>query len=417
MSARRRLKTAIHWATPAIISAVVSLSVFSPAHGQSAEVEAVLSGVSVNSMLADVGVLSGVDPAVTPDSSFLISSRWYDDNDAAALYLQRTLESYGYTVTLQEFSSETNVLATGTNILASRSGSVAPETFVIICAHYDAVRDTPGADDNASGTAAVLEAARLFASVDTEKSLIFALWDTEEVGLYGSKHFASEAATMGQQIEAVVNLDMIGWDGDGDGVVEIHANAGSADLAATVAGFAQTYGLDLSPVIYNPGTGASDHAPFWSNGFQAVLLIEEYRGGDFNPYYHQVTDRVEYFNSDFYLNMASLGIASVAELAGAVGVASDVDELAERLPDPTLSAYPAPFSSTVTVELNVSQPGPVRVVAYDILGRTIATLSDGFAVAGPTHVTWDATDIPRGIYLLRLETDGASASLPVMKAR
>ena len=90
----------------------------------------------------------------------------------------------------------------------------------------------PGADDNASGTAAVIEAARIFSQYDFPFTIIYALWDEEEQGLIGSEYYATQAANAGDSILGVINLDMIGYDGNGDGNADVH-NSSVANTSST----------------------------------------------------------------------------------------------------------------------------------------------------------------------------------------
>jgi hypothetical protein len=76
-----------------------------------------------------------------------------------------------------------------------------------------------------------------------------------------------------------------------------------------------TYSVGVTPSIINPGTTASDQASFWNHGYGALLLIEEYYGGDFNAYYHSINDLIIHFNQPYYLKMSKLALGTVATLA------------------------------------------------------------------------------------------------------
>lgn len=85
---------------------------------------------------------------------------------------------------------------------------------------------TPGADDNASGTISAIEAARLLSGIDLPFTILFACWDEEELGLYGSKAYADTAYFRGDSIIGVLNFDMIAYDGNNDGALDINTNPG-----------------------------------------------------------------------------------------------------------------------------------------------------------------------------------------------
>ena len=390
-----------------LLVAMIAWQIPSTASAQSSVVDEIVTAINQDSLLQTVRILSGEEAAVTPDSTYWITTRWYENNDGALQFIRHRLQSYGYSTSLQSFEQ-------GTNAIGVRIGTSQPDRFVIICAHYDAVRGTPGADDNASGTAGVLEAARVLAPYTFASTVVFALWDAEEQGLFGSAHYAAAASASDTDITAVINLDMVGWDGDNDSVLEVHTDISSAGLADVVAGYAQTYGLDLAVTVEQPGTSASDHASFWRNGYQAVLLIEELRGGDFNPYYHQPTDLIQHFDAAFFRESVALATAGTAELAGitSVGQNSAGPGSPEQI---TLRTYPAPFSTALTVQYEVRTPGIVRVTAYDLLGRQIATLVDGWHSPGRHVKRWSPAGQSSGVYFLSLETSSGRQTVPVVR--
>ncbi|HRE11119.1 MAG TPA: M28 family peptidase, partial [Ignavibacteria bacterium] len=107
----------------------------------------------------------------------------------------------------------------GQNVLATKIGSKYPNQYYIICGHYDNMPSgslAPGADDNASGTCAVMEAARLLAPFTFDYTLIFVAFDEEEQGLIGSHAYADSSYNRGDSIKGVLNFDMIAWDSNND---------------------------------------------------------------------------------------------------------------------------------------------------------------------------------------------------------
>jgi len=260
--------------------------------------------------------LSGEVSTIIGGSPYTIVSRHKNNasNNKAADYIKQKLQSYGLPAYDQNFSS------TGRNVYGVQLGTVYPNKKYIICAHYDDMPSgttAPGADDNASGTAAVIEAARIFTQYQSKYTIIYALWDEEEQGLIGSAYYAQQAHNAGDSIMGVINMDMIAWDNDNDGVGEIHVRnyANSISLKDLMVQVNTTYSIGVIPSIFNPGATASDHASFWNNGYGALLLIEEYYGGDFNAYYHTVNDKILYFNQPYFHKMSRLALGTVATLA------------------------------------------------------------------------------------------------------
>jgi len=275
----------------------------------------IINDVSQDSLLQFVKELSGEVPVIINGSQVTIVSRHKNavGNNQAADYIKQKLQSYGLQVFDQNFSS------TGRNVYGVKTGTQFPESQYMICAHYDAMPSSgpaPGADDNGSGTAAVIEAARILQDVEFPYTVIFALWDEEEQGLIGSDYYAENAASAGDDIKGVVNLDMIAWENNGDNKVRIHTkNLGeSYKLSNEMVAAITKYNLNLTYSIKDPGITASDHASFWSNGYSAILLIED-DVNDFNNYYHTSNDLIIHFDNEYFTNCSKLAIATLAPFA------------------------------------------------------------------------------------------------------
>jgi len=303
--------------------------------------------------------------------------------------------------------------ATLNNVVATKTGTVSPDQYYIICAHYDDMPPgtlAPGADDNASGTVTVLEAARVLADYDFQKSIRFVLFAGEEQGLVGSAHYAALAATNGDQILGVINLDMIGYDFNNDGRMEIHAGTmlNSQELGTFVRGNIINWGLSLTPEYITSGsTSASDHASFWYNGYPAILLIEDFQ--DFTPYYHTVSDELSTLRQSYFESNAKLAIGSLAVLAiidsGATGITEESLLQNFILYEP----YPNPFNPSISVEYVLPSAEKVRAEVYDLLGQKVKELNNNTQSAGRHKISWpgDATNgqpVASGIYLLKIST-------------
>jgi len=284
-------------------------------------VQEIINDASVDSLLKFVEELSGERTVFINGNVETINSRHKlnADNDLAADYIKQKLEQYGLTVTDQWFSS------TGRNVYAEQVGSEFPDKKYMICAHYDDMPSgstAPGADDNASGTAAVIEAARLLTEYDFPYTIIYALWDEEEQGLVGSDYYAGIAASANEEILGVINLDMIAWEGDGDNKVRIHTqNDGVSNvLSDKMVEVNSLYSIGLMTTLAVPGSPFSDHKSFWDEGYAAILLIED-DAGDFNPYYHTTNDLITHFDQQFFLKCSQLAIATLTTFSLNVGIA------------------------------------------------------------------------------------------------
>ncbi|HTJ84934.1 MAG TPA: M20/M25/M40 family metallo-hydrolase [Polyangiaceae bacterium] len=206
----------------------------------------------------------------------------------------------------------------GINVIARRKGTASPDATVILSAHYDHVWDCAGADDNASGVAVVLEAARALSDYAPTRSLVLAFWDYEEDGLIGSTSWAKRAKLRGEKIELAIALDGVGYvdprpgsqslppgadallpdvsrtlksnDYRGDFIAVI-ADSDSEKYVDAFAQSADARGLpavtvDLSGVtrVLLLDAARSDHASFWLLGYPAMLVTDtaNFR----NPRYH-----------------------------------------------------------------------------------------------------------------------------------
>ncbi|MBK6913946.1 MAG: M28 family peptidase [Ignavibacteriales bacterium] len=283
-------------------------------HSQSPIVQQIVDSANQDSLMYFVKELSGNVPTIINGALQTIVSRnkYQPGNALAETYIKQKLQYYGLTTSIQSFSS------TGKNVLGVQVGSEFPNQKYIICAHYDDMptgTTAPGADDNASGTSAVLEAARIFSQHTFPFTIIYALWDEEEQGLVGSNYYANQAASAGDSIIGVINMDMIAYDSDNDMAANIHTRSvgTSLELYDKMIEANYQYGINLNLIEYNPGSEYSDHASFWNAGYGAILLIED--DADFNAYYHTVNDLITHFNQEYYLKSAKLAYATLASFA------------------------------------------------------------------------------------------------------
>ncbi len=302
------------------------------------------------------------------------------------------------------------------NIIALKQGTTFPDQYYIICAHYDSRSSTPmvrapGADDNGSGTAAVLEAARVLADYDFKYSIKFVLFPAEEQGLIGSRVFANAALVNGDQILGVINLDMIGYDGNNDGSMEIHA--GTMGASQAIANFVNAnitnWGLPLIPELLTSYSSiSSDHSSFWNAGYPAILIIEDF--SDFTPDYHKTSDLLSTLRPDYFLANAQLAIGSLALLAEIDSLSSSISA-DDQIPKDFIlyNPYPNPFNPTVHIEYFLPSSEKVAVEIYNLSGQSIKELVNQREDLGPHRTIWDGTTslgefAASGIYFVRLQS-------------
>jgi hypothetical protein len=320
----------------------------------------------------------------------------------------------GYNPTVQVFSG-----GTGENVIAEKIGLIHPERKVVVCGHYDSMPGgpvaSPAADDDGSGTVAVLEAMRVLSPFAFENTIVFALWDEEEYGLLGSAYYAGVAAANDEQLVATINLDAISYDGNSDGLMRVHVRpiANSIAIKDSVLMVNTTYGLNIPIAVNNPGATYSDHASFWNEGFGAVLIIEDF-DNDGNPHYHTQSDLVQYLDQPYFRGLARLGIGSVGVLAVPMAVQTGVPT-ATAIVDEALFVYPNPVVGSARIRVR-SAGNAASLELLDATGRQVLTIQEGSLAYGEHTFSIDAAALQPGAYSLRWEQNGAVTAVRLLIA-
>ena len=274
----------------------------------------IIAQVSGDSLMDRLRELCGEKAVFVGGEEVLITNRFDGkdsaDNELAGDWLERELLRHGLLAGSQRFQDR------GRNILGLQPGVTHPDITFIICAHYDAAQFRyPGADDNGTGTAAVLEAARLLSRHSFDYSIAYILWDAEERGLVGSNDYARAARARGDSILGVINLDMIGYDSDNDLRAALQYNLPiGLPLVETLVAVNDSFDLGLDLYVELKPTTPSDNYSFTKQDYAAFLLIEDWK--DFTPHYHKTGDRPSTINQGYFTRMTKAGIGTLALLAG-----------------------------------------------------------------------------------------------------
>ncbi|WP_299338926.1 M28 family peptidase [uncultured Psychroserpens sp.] len=308
-------------------------------------IQDIIDQVDSNRLNLFLSEFSGEQMTTVDGNNVTILNREEDNNDLAADYLIEQFEALD-NITITDQSFNTN----GRNIIATQLGKTNPNNIYIVCAHYDTVADFC-ADDNATGTGAVLEIARILSTQCLDNTIIYALWDEEEIGLRGSSFYADQAAANGDNILGVLNMDMMGYDGDAPGQpgdnefdIDYRNIAGSVAMKNDLLNVLGDYTFDLSVVEVNPGTTASDHASFWFAGtfpndaFSAVLVGESWETNDETPFYHSPGDRLLTLDLQYYTEMVKFVAAYMATKGSLVAVDNTVTQTLTTLTSNQASA-------------------------------------------------------------------------------
>jgi Zn-dependent M28 family amino/carboxypeptidase len=256
----------------------------------------------------------------------------YDALKQAASYVDRELAAIGYTVTSQRWTSADGQAFR--NLEVTLPGRGRPAEIVVIGAHYDSNRGTPGADDNASGVAALLELARLLRGDSVTRTIRFVAFANEELPFFGtadqgSRRYVQALKQRGDDVRSMLSIETIGYYATGPktqlypkplnrfypdtgNFIGFVGNLGSRALVhEAIAAFRRhtsfpSHGAAAPASI--PGVGWSDHEAFWAAGIPAVMITDTapFR----NPYYHtrgDTPDRIDYERMTYVVD----GLAAV----------------------------------------------------------------------------------------------------------
>jgi hypothetical protein len=258
---------------------------------------------------------SGAVPTQVGGQTVTISERrTVNGRNLARGWLKEQYEALGFTVSMHNYGGGINSFVGGTNFVAERAGADTSR-YLIVSAHLDTV-NTAGADDDGAGTISALATAQALQGMPLAVNLRIVGFDEEELGLVGSKAYArylSDSRTISGLV-GVVNLEMTGYDSDNDGafhVIDCDENT-SATLSAQVRAVIarDNLGLHVSAAC----TNRSDHAAFWTYNKPAIVISQDFFGGDSNPCYHQRCDKVDLINFGYMQKVTTAAARAVAEL-------------------------------------------------------------------------------------------------------
>lgn len=231
----------------------------------------------------------------------------------AGKYIYNEMKDLGLEVSYHNWTSSASFY--GSNIEGVLPGvDPSNEDILIVCGHYDTVQNSPGADDNGAGTAAVLAAATILSQYSFNYTIRFVTFDGEEQGLFGSRYYAERVYENEEPVISVFNLDMMGYapDVDSESKVILFDNEPSSWITDLTIDVSQTYvdAINLE-VVHGGYSGRSDHASFHAAGVDAIFYFEY----EFNPNYHSSQDILENMNPSYAANVTKLMLGTVVELA------------------------------------------------------------------------------------------------------
>jgi Zn-dependent M28 family amino/carboxypeptidase len=301
---------------------------FAVATSLSAQTEKIVAQISPDRLAATVKTLAGFGTRSSSSSHYPEARKWIQDQ----------FKSYSgrFVVTIED----------SVNVVAVLPGAMEPEKQIVVGGHYDSINQkdkrleaaAPGADDDASGTAVVLELARVMSQYHFRKTIVFVAFGGEEIGLIGSTRFAARAKLAKEQIEAVFNNDIVGSNvlgvthndidgsddntgdvGDTGNLLRIYSpdppDSASRRLAKTaqqaIAKYVPSLRLDLSSQADRFGR-SGDQAPFQQRGFAAIRFTS---ASENTAVQHTANDTPELVSAPFMGMVAQANAAAIATLA------------------------------------------------------------------------------------------------------
>ena len=305
------------------------------------QVESMLALASQESWEKTVREFSGAAPFTLDGKQYTITTRLSEElfpaSDPAPAFdylLMRAgelvpadwIEVQEYTFSDDEGSQQ------WANIVVTIPGQTRPQEEILLTAHIDSATydfdpkaPAPGADDNASGVAALLEALAVFSQYEFDRTVKIIFFSGEEYGLWGSRAYTQQNDM--DAVQAVINLDVISYDPNNDQCADLHAGtlAQSENIGLMMLQLVETYNLDLQVEYFtDDAIDASDHSPFWQEGVGAVLLSANLIDGredtcepaEFNPNMHTADDTFKNINAYTGFELTRLALITAIELAG-----------------------------------------------------------------------------------------------------
>ncbi len=326
---------------------------------------------------------------------------WNSENAyAASDWIAGKMAALGLEVEQQPFSANTWMGSgqAAPNVIGIQRGTLYPDTYVVCGSHFDSFSyeamygtgTAPGADDNATGVASVLESARIMTQYEFEYSIVYCAYGCEEMGLYGSAAYASRCASEGMDIIGYFNNDMNGYlYGDKIHIDCIYPNA-VEPIGTYYMNVGEVYYPELPIRHVNFNQGDSDHTSFNNNGYMGIYPFEDYE--NYSPYIHSVNDLIGTSVTSFEMSQqyCRMNIACLAEIAHPI---EDPNQLDETEAD-NISVYPNPAESQVNIQAKNLQ----GIAVYNAMGQLVKEVE----TSGMSQYTLPVDDLPTGLYMLRM---------------
>lgn len=320
-------------------------------------------------------------------------------NNNAYNWLKNKYLSFGYSeteITRDNFTYNGN---TTSNIIITKTGTKYPNTYLIVCGHYDTITGT-GTNDNGSGVSVILEVARLLKNIPTEYSVKFINFSGEEQGLLGSQHYVNSvvnATNPKMNIRLVLNIDEVGGiKGQTNNTITCERDESNNPSANNAASNTFTQQLMNCVTLYSTlNTNlsyayASDYMPFQANG-EIITGLFEYNE---TPYAHTANDTYANLDPIYIFNIAKATTGAVQHFAVAgqtLSVCTPKDIVM------SFRFYPNPAKDYLQLEFLNSKTQTFTFTITDFEGKTLSKTENQTRI--------DISSLPKGIYLGTFKVD------------
>lgn len=302
--------------------------------------------------------------------------------------------------------------STSKNLIITKTGTVYPNKYVIICGHYDTIVG-PGVSDNGSGTSIILEAARILKNIPTEYSIKFIHFSGEEQGLVGSSHYVNNVAYQnGSQvldIKLVLNIDQVGGLlGNNNNTITCERDTGGVSSNNTASN-AVTQELMNCTTLYSPlqthlsYAYSSDYMPFEAKGYTITGFYEYLRSEN----EHTVNDTFANLDPVYIFNVGKAAVGALQHFAVASTASNllSTNDTSLQKSGETIRIYPNPAKDLVTVEFQ-QKVKEFKVEVNDMAGNTVLSLENQEKI--------NTSALENGLYTFTIKTDKGNTTKKII---
>ncbi|WP_223559543.1 M28 family peptidase [Chryseobacterium lathyri] len=332
------------------------------------------------------------------------------ENTNALNWLKTKYQSYGYDVSQITEDSFTYNGNTSKNLIVTKTGTVYPDTYVIICGHYDTIVG-PGVSDNGSGTSIMLEAARILKDVPTEYSVKFIHFSGEEQNLLGSTHYVNNVVFQNNvrqlNLKVVFNIDQVGGKlGNVNNNIKCESDQ-SGQTGNNAASLAMTQQLATCTTLYSPlqttmsNAYSSDYMPFENKGDIITGFYETTRS--YNE--HTVNDTFANVDPVYVFNVGKAALGALQHFAVASTVTLATDDVQTKNSLEAIRIYPNPARDVLNIELP-KDLGHFKVEISDMNGRLILNAEN--------EKKMNTSGLANGAYMVTVKSDKNSITKKII---